>query len=88
MMSSMKFSIRDLLWATALCAVLVAWRIDHESLLNESGYKFSQRDNIIDVTKKRAAMEKGQLEYELQEAQRQLAEYERLSSQKASPDEN
>jgi hypothetical protein len=30
-----RFSIRDLLCLTALCAVLVAWWIDHEKLSTE-----------------------------------------------------
>lgn len=29
------FSIRDLLWLTALCAVLVAWWMDHSKLIAE-----------------------------------------------------
>jgi hypothetical protein len=32
----LKFSIRDLLWLTALCAVLVAWWLDHERLSPKS----------------------------------------------------
>jgi hypothetical protein len=31
-MTRLRFSIRDLLWLTALCAALVAWWIDHERL--------------------------------------------------------
>jgi hypothetical protein len=30
---TLRFLIRDLLWLTALCAVLVAWWIDHVRLL-------------------------------------------------------
>jgi hypothetical protein len=31
-MPRLRFSIRDLLWLTALCAVLVAWWVDHRRL--------------------------------------------------------
>jgi hypothetical protein len=34
----LRFSIRDLLWLTALCAVLVAWWIEHRRSAELSGY--------------------------------------------------
>jgi hypothetical protein len=37
----LRFSIRDLLWLTALCAVLVAWWVDHRRLANDSPLKTS-----------------------------------------------
>jgi hypothetical protein len=33
----LQFSIRDLLWLTVLCAVLVAWWLDHRELRREIG---------------------------------------------------
>jgi hypothetical protein len=34
-MTRLRFSIRDLLWLTALCAVVVAWWIEHSRLTAE-----------------------------------------------------
>jgi hypothetical protein len=34
-MTCLRFSIRDLIWLTALCAVLVAWWGDRHHLANE-----------------------------------------------------
>jgi hypothetical protein len=42
-MTRRHFSIRDLLWLTALCAVLVAWWMDHEHL----SAKLPPRTNIL-----------------------------------------
>jgi hypothetical protein len=35
-MTRLRFSVRDLLWLTALCAVLVAWWLDRRRLAAES----------------------------------------------------
>jgi hypothetical protein len=61
----MKFSIRDLLWATVLCSVVAAWHIDHKSLVNEAGDKFRQWQKIIEDTKKSAASDRAKLLGEL-----------------------
>jgi hypothetical protein len=61
----MKFSIRDLLWATALCAVVAAWHLDHKSLMNETGAKFRQWQTVIDQTKANAALDRLKLQTEL-----------------------
>jgi hypothetical protein len=34
-MTRLRFSIRDLLWLTALCAVLVAWWVDHRGMAEQ-----------------------------------------------------
>jgi hypothetical protein len=81
----MKFTTRDLLWATTFSAVLVAWSIDHESL--STGFR-SQGDRVVDETAKRAFVELAQLRNELRRAKSQLADYERLLSEKASTEES
>jgi hypothetical protein len=50
----LRFSIRDLLWLTALVAVLVGWWLDHRHLMVGQGrysfYKTRKGDLILDNT--------------------------------------
>jgi hypothetical protein len=56
-----RFSLRDLLWLTALVAVALAWQIDHRRIVDNYTEKLSQieskaRDNAALVSSyKRAA---------------------------------
>jgi hypothetical protein len=45
-MNRLRFSIRDLLWLTTLCAVLVAWWIDRSDVAE-------QRDQLVKAIKQR-----------------------------------
>jgi hypothetical protein len=43
----LRFSIRDLLWLTAVCAVLVAWWLDHRALKSDHRYVIKEVPNIL-----------------------------------------
>jgi hypothetical protein len=47
-MTHLRFSIRDLLWLTLLCSVLVAWWIDHRRL-DDPAIEFSSWSEHRDV---------------------------------------
>jgi hypothetical protein len=62
-MARLRFSIRDLLWLTALCAVLAAWWIEHRRTTSESrASKAAAMNYQLQTERLKAELADGRLE--------------------------
>jgi hypothetical protein len=80
----MRFSIRDLVWVTFLCAVVSAWHIDHKALTNETDAKSRQWRKALDEQTVKSAVDREMLKAELLIEQKKVVALQDLRAAQAT----